>query len=554
MTIRKSSKARLKTWGASINNRRRTANLNAQVGRHARHDANLGPVVMFNASARLTGLSLNAAFSLLTSWSLRLAGVPLIQFICHSGMSHCVLGTNRQDYTKPPPCQACITQSKRLYAGADVVWFEYHEYPLLLNEIENLDIEKLSNFGFHLPKPVNQSEETLIPLGKLVLPSTRWALRRHNLLDDDSTRYLMRAYMLSAYTIAVQFANLLLEKQPHAVVIFNGILYPEATALWVANKLGIRTVTHEVGFYHLSTFFSPDQATAYRIDIPDTFELSPTQSKRLDSYLENRFQGKFTMAGIRFWPEMHSLDQTFLDKARKFSQIVPVFTNVAYDTSQIHANVIFPNMFAWLEMVMEIAWNHPDTLFVIRAHPDEIRVGTAKLSNESVQDWVIKNKVDKLPNVAFISPTDYISSYELIQRAKFVLVYNSSIGLEAALFGKAVVCAGNARYTQHSTVYFPQSPSAWREQVIELMEVDHVDVPAEFQRNARRFLYYQLFRVSLPMGEYLETVPRQGFVQLKSFSWQQLLPGNSTTMRVIVDGILKDEPFVMPEYQELQVG
>jgi hypothetical protein len=56
------------------------------------------------------------------------------------------------------------------------------------------------------------------------------------------------------------------------------------------------------------------------------------------------------------------------------------------------------------------------------------------------------------------------------------------------------------------------------------------------------------------MGEYLGSVPRQGFVQLKSFSWQQLLPGNSTTMRVIVDGILKKKPFIMPEYQELQTG
>ena len=48
------------------------------------------------------------------------------------------------------------------------------------------------------------------------------------------------------------------------------------------------------------------------------------------------------MAGIRFWPEMRGLDEAFLQKAAKFHQIVPVFTNVIYDTSQVHANTCFP--------------------------------------------------------------------------------------------------------------------------------------------------------------------------------------------------------------------
>ncbi len=78
------------------------------------------PVVVFNASARLAGLSQNAAFSLLAAWSLRLAGYPVVHFVCQSGMSHCVLGTNRQDHRTPPPCESCIAQSRRIYAGAQV--------------------------------------------------------------------------------------------------------------------------------------------------------------------------------------------------------------------------------------------------------------------------------------------------------------------------------------------------------------------------------------------------------------------------------------------------
>ncbi len=79
-----------------------------QVASHIPKTSTAQPVVFFNASTRITGLSQNAAFTLLTSWALRLSGVPVHHFVCQSGMSHCVLGTNRENYHKAPPCQACI--------------------------------------------------------------------------------------------------------------------------------------------------------------------------------------------------------------------------------------------------------------------------------------------------------------------------------------------------------------------------------------------------------------------------------------------------------------
>jgi hypothetical protein len=179
-------------------------------------------------------------------------------------------------------------------------------------------------------------------------------------------------------------------------------MYPEASARWVAQARGLRVITYEVGFQRFSAFFTEGEATAYPIHIPKDFELTPEQDARLDEYLQKRFQGHFTMAGIRFWPEMRGLDQAFLHKAARFRQIVPVFTNVVYDTSQVHANKIFPHMFAWLDQVLELIHAHPETLFVIRAHPDEMRPGTAKQSRESVRDWVAANGLKKLANVVFI--------------------------------------------------------------------------------------------------------------------------------------------------------
>jgi hypothetical protein len=38
-----------------------------------------------------------------------------------------------------------------------------------------------------------------------------------------------------------------------------------------------------------------------------------------------------------------------------------------------------------------------------------------------------------------------------------------------------------------------------------------------------------------------------GFVEMKAFEWQDLAPENSTTIRVLRDGILGGNPFLMPE-------
>lgn len=518
-------------------NQLRVIRMARQVAAHIPKTSTAQPVVFFNASTRITGLSQNAAFTLLTSWALRLSGVPVRHFVCQSGMSHCVLGTDRENYHKAPPCQACLRQSRRLYTGAEVYWFPYHPEPDLADALQGLSVDELSLFEYNTVKGSLVTPGLSMPLGRLVLPSVRWALRRHTLPDDEATRYLLRAYILSAYNIAQEFSAFLDQTRPSAAVIFNGIMYPEATARWVATARGLRVITYEVGFQRFSAFFTEGDATAYPINLPKDFELTPQQDARLDEYLQKRIQGRFTMAGIRFWPEMRGLDQAFLNKAARFRQIVPVFTNVVYDTSQVHANKVFPHMFAWLENVLELIRSHPETLFVIRAHPDEMRPGTAKQSKESVRDWVVQNGLKKLDNLVFIDSQEYVSSYELIQRAKFVMVYNSSIGMEAVLLGAPVLCGGKARYTQYPMVFFPETPAAHLEMAQEFLRAERIDVPDEFRRNARRFLYFQLFRSSLSFENYLQDVRRKGYVQLAPFSWQALLPENSPTMQVLVEGI-----------------
>ena len=120
------------------------------------------------------------------------------------------------------------------------------------------------------------------------------------------------------------------------------------------------------------------------------------------------------------------------------------------------------------------------------------------------------------------------------------MVYNSSIGMEAAILGAAVLCGGKARYTQYPMVFFPQSTQAYRETAERFLTSENIEVPLEFKMNARRFLYYQLYRASLSFEKFLKEGKRKGYVQLSSFSWQELLSQKSGTIRLLEKAILEN--------------
>ena len=503
-----------------------------QVASHAQADQGRLPVIFFNASTRIRGHSQNAAFSLLASWAVRLTGVRVIHFICWAGMSRCVLGTDQDAPEMLMPCKLCTRQSKVNTTGADVRIFTYQQDDYLAAILQSMSLDELLNYEHPLP-----DFGGALPLGKLVLPSLRWRLRLQTLADDQATRFICREFMLSAWNVARKFSILLEKVKPQATVLFNGVHFPEATAAWLCRQRGVRVITHESGFQPFSGYFVEGDVTTYPITIPDV-GLTPDQNARLDTELQSRLQGNFSMAGIQFWSEMRSLPEEMVQKAARFKQVVAIFSNVIFDTTQIHANTVFADMFVWLDTLLEVFKVHPETFFVLRAHPDEARPG--KSSRESVAMW-FEQKAAGLANVSFIPPQERISSYELIQLSKFVLTYNSQIGLEAMLMGVPALGAAQAPFVDFDTVFFERNRDVYLQRLESFLTAARLEVPEEAVRRTRRFMYYRYYRFSLPFGEFIESTAPIGYVRLKKFSWRAL--DKSPSAHALQDGLLHAKRF-----------
>jgi hypothetical protein len=128
------------------------------------------------------------------------------------------------------------------------------------------------------------------------------------------------------------------------------------------------------------------------------------------------------------------------------------------------------------------------------------------------------------------------------------MVYNSSIGLEAAILGKIVLCGGKARYSSYEISIFPKDCYDFKLKAQELLDFEGpIPIHQTFRDNARKFMYYQIFKASLPFEEFLEQDTKQGYVRFKQLHWHQLQPDNSPTIKVLVDGIVHGKPFLMNE-------
>ncbi|MBI9044552.1 MAG: hypothetical protein JEZ06_08705 [Anaerolineaceae bacterium] len=483
------------------------------------------PILIFNTSTRISTLSLNASFSLLSSWFLKIAGYKPINIICDKAIN-CIFNQNRDIQI----CRNCLFVSNSIFSGTQKYYLRFQNRESKFEQFANFSFSDLENFSIEN-----------INIGKLVLPSVRWLLRRHTIEENEENISLYKKFIVSAWDLYDNANYLFKEFSPQAILLFNGVFFPEAIFRLVANKYKIRTITHEVGMKPLTSFFSHGLATDYPMKVEKEFKLSNIEKKIIDKTISKRKTGNFRMAGINFWPKVLRVSPELTQIISQHDTFVTIFTNVIFDTSQINANIIFPNMFEWLNHLINIIKEFPNVFFVIRAHPDENRPG--KESVESVFNWYIKNNHGSINNLAFIDPNNPVSSYELISKSSMILVYNSTIGLEASILGKKVICAAKSRYSQFDTVDLPLSIDEYlklvKTNLTKLLPIDHKKV-----ENANKVFYFQFEKYSIPFDKFIFPIKKSpGHVGLKNIKLKDLEMSNSNSARIIVEGITEGKEF-----------
>jgi hypothetical protein len=342
-----------------------------------------------------------------------------------------------------------------------------------------------------------------MPLGRWVESALRLDYFGEDWRSLDNLPTVTRAWLRSLLPIAIAAEAYFASERPAGATLLSGVMPWEKIVHTLAQRHGIRCIYYEGG-QRPGSMALRDSTPACRYDFsPEWREwadvpLTVAESAQLDRFLRNR-QG-FGQGMIYVFSPAASgeLDRVRTHVGLKVGRPVLVaFTSVVVDAISYEAHLAFESQAVWLEACVAYAVRHPEVDLVIRVHPAEQTSvtfrGPLRLeANDSVAD-VLRRRWSTLPdNVRLVQAADETSSYDLLSLATVVLNYVSTVGLEAAAAGKAVVTSGVSHYSAIGVVWQVNRADAFAATVDRAMAVQ--GPPPDGAEIARRYLYFWFYR------------------------------------------------------------
>lgn len=508
-----------------------------------------GPrIVLFSTLAR--GRKWPARLSIL-AWALRLRGADPIIVACDRWLEACGEG-NLTNFT----LQEFATNGARRFcdtcfvAGTDAVYGKLRLPYRPLSEFEPPNARARAS---NLVSPLDYAailslRSGGIEIGAIVESSLLFFLLRGSRppLENPYIQLLARRYAFAAILLADTVDEMLRRVRPDVIVVPINV-YTEEVAGLVASARGVRIATVELPVmggetdrWGVGMGASIHKELAYRSEGPwEAIQMDAGRNARLDRWLSDREAGR-----TRYTFAKRIDDTVSLARELDFERGKPVmstFLPVPWETVTYNDETYRRND-AILDAIRVVA-ARPHLQLVVRLHPREI-INETKESFETL----IREEFATLPtNIRLVRPESRINSYLLGRMSDVVIVHGSTLGLELACQGKAVICTGAPPYRRKGFT-FDAPDRRELERLVDSLDRLQLDLPPRTQA-ARRFAYYLWFMRELPMPLW----HRPGVRQEPGFGpwWatfrtlDDLGPGRHPSLDVICDALmLGREPYL----------
>ncbi|MCL4821091.1 MAG: hypothetical protein KJ067_18300 [Vicinamibacteria bacterium] len=293
-------------------------------------------------------------------------------------------------------------------------------------------------------------------LGALPPPLTR---------EDGDQREARVELEHSAELVQRLAGRVLDELAPRAILMLNGKLYAERLFLDAARERGIAAWCYERGNRRDTLVVSRDRPaipfdTRHIVATLRERPLTGDERRRIETYLGAR--ADLGNGQVRYLPR----NGGGLPGGRQGAErVYSLFTNLIWDSAVVGEDLLFADMFEWIAETVRALAEVPGTRLAIRVHPAETKVYWHP-TRETVEARLREAFPRGLPaNVVLIGPGDPVDSYALVAESDVVLVFASSIGMEAAAQGKRVVVAGRSGFHTAPFVVRPEDRAAYREEL-----------------------------------------------------------------------------------------
>lgn len=272
---------------------------------------------------------------------------------------------------------------------------------------------------------------------------------------EKRTKEVRKALVSSA--LVYERAKIIISQiSPDFVVTFNGRFATSRPIVIAAEGMGIPVLRHERGATFDKYQIYTDAVHNYEYiknRIINYWFLSDTQTRELSGHAF--FQRKRQGDGIGWYSFTNKQKCGRIPlkppNSRRF-----VYFSSSDDEYAAVTDVYRPgpwsNQLEALKALVRVCMKASDIELVIRVHPH-----LAKKSKQEQKLWI--DLVGKTKKVHYIGPNEPVDSYALLDSADVVVTYGSTIGIEAAYWGKPSVLLGPCSYRDTSAVVCPKTES-----------------------------------------------------------------------------------------------
>jgi hypothetical protein len=465
----------------------------------------------------------HAAYETVIAHALRLRGCETALVTCGGGQPACEMGWGRQ--ALPRPCDRCAWFTNRVLGMADLPSYR---------------LADMLPWGGNARQAPSEPDERPDPDATRI--SVPWFLRTSQ-PDTMSEGPAARADFEVAADGIRHAANAILDDfRPDVVFLVNGLFTSEHVFSAAARERGLRVVTYERAGRGQTLFFSEDApAPTYYMDTAWNLgrdrPLTPRQNEVLDELLLGRSEGRG--AHERYF------DETVEDRDRiearlgieRGERVLSLFANLTWDSACLDRDIAYDSMVDWITRVVASARDMRGTRVVVRAHPSEARRGT----REPILPLVSARLGGDIPaNVSFVPGHEPLSSYVLLAMSDLVMVYTSTVGIEAAVRGHPVAVAGDAHYRGRGFTIDLDS----HERMERAMAGDDAAITPEQIELARRYAFTFFFRKMIPFP--IVRVDGERIAELAP-SVDSLRPGAEPFLDLICEQMVNGGPFIVPD-------
>ncbi len=318
-------------------------------------------------------------------------------------------------------------------------------------------------------------------------------------VDFDKDMMLLKRCAYNAFLVSRFMQKFTAKEKVYKLITSHGIYTSWGSIIETAIHNNIDGLVWERGYLGVGDLLFGENMSVHKnlvIETKDVFSNIQLTEEKIAFVKDYYYKKENPNAGIDFVNYYQGINKDSFDiegykeKVSRYKSVIGMFTNIPWDGQVSNGTEHFPTTKVYLKSVMDWFNKNQDSLLVIRAHPAEVSRNEANKA-ERFED-VLRGMYPELPeNVIFLSPTNPITSYNVLKDIDAAVMYGSTMGLELAVRRVPTILVG-CKYVSNKDIVFDVVDNSDLYRYLDMAKEHKLSMSDQMYENALKYGYYWL--------------------------------------------------------------